>query len=289
MNLQGRYAIITGASQGLGACIAEQYVAAGASMMLCARTQADLAAVQKKLSPHLKPDQQIFVQTTDIAQPADIDRLIATTLQVFPRLDILVNNAGVYGPMGALDEITWQEWVAAIQINLMGTVYTCRAVLPQLKKQGYGKIINLSGGGATQPLPGISAYAASKAAVVRFVETLALEVKDYHIDVNAIAPGALATRLTDELIAAGPEKVGARFHAQMLKVRDEGGTALEIGANLAVYLGSAASDGITGKLISAVWDPWLELHNYRADLDNMDIYTLRRIVPADRGKRWGEK
>src|SRR6185436_20968340 len=111
----------------------------------------------------------------------------------------------------------------------------------------------LSGGGATNPLPRISAYAASKAAVVRFAETLAEELRDAHVDVNAIAPGPLNTRLLDEVLTAGPEKVGAGFYERSLKQKEQGGAPLERGAELAVFLGSAASDGITGKLLSALW------------------------------------
>src|SRR5207245_8124990 len=123
--------------------------------------------------------------------------------------------------------------------------------------------------------------------VVRFVETLAGELREHNVDVNAMAPGALNTRLLDEVIAAGPERVGDAFHERALEQRRSGGIPLRRGAELAVFLGSAASDGITGKLLSAVWDPWAELPEPRADLDS-DVDTLRRIVPADRGLDWGD-
>jgi len=164
-------------------------------------------------------------------------------------------------------------------------VLPCRALVPRFKAAGRGKIVILSGGGATAPLPLISAYAASKAAVVRFMETLAVELRDSAIDVNAIAPGALNTRLLDETIEAGPERVGEDFYQRALKQRDSGGVPLHKGANLAVYLASAQSDGITGKLISAQWDPWETLQDHAQELQG-DIYTLRRIVPEDRGKSW---
>jgi 3-oxoacyl-[acyl-carrier protein] reductase len=218
-----------------------------------------------------------------------VETLVSQGLEQFKRIDILVNNAGVYGPFGAIEAVVWDEWVDAIRINLLGTVYACRALIPHFKRDRYGKIICLSGGGATNPLPRVSAYAASKAAVVRFAETLALEVREFGIDVNAIAPGALATRLTDQLIAAGPDSVGHDFHARMEKIRQSGGTPLELAAKLCVYLGSKESDGITGKLLSAVWDPWQELQRHRTDLSDSDIYTLRRIVPRDRGLSWGDK
>lgn len=105
---------------------------------------------------------------------------------------------------------------------------------------------------------------------------------------NAIAPGALNTRLLDEILAAGPTKVGKDFYEQSLKQKEQGGTSLSIGASLCTYLASSSSDGITGKLISAVWDPWTNFAEHLDELLNSDIYTLRRIVPKDRGKEWGE-
>jgi 3-oxoacyl-[acyl-carrier protein] reductase len=115
---------------------------------------------------------------------------------------------------------------------------------------------------------------------------LALEGLDYNIDVNAVAPGPLNTRLMTSLLDAGPEKIGADFFNKMKEISHKGGTPLTKGAELCVWLGAPASDGITGKLISAIWDPWQNLQNFRDDLDGKDIYTLRRIVPQDRGLNW---
>ena len=156
-----------------------------------------------------------------------------------------MNNAGIHGPIGSIDTIDWQDWIDAIAINLAGTVYCARKAVSLFKPNGYGKIVNISGGGATSPLPGLSAYAASKAAIVRFTETLALEVHEWGIDVNAVAPGALATRLTDEVIAAGPQRVDASFHARMTELKAKA-ERLTLGAELCVYLASADSDGLTG-------------------------------------------
>lgn len=288
MKLHNRAAIITGASQGLGAEIAEHFAREGASLVLCARSMNKLAEVERTLMPHLKDGQRIVIQQADVAKESDIDALVATALDAFPHLDILVNNAGIYGPLGAIEDVDWEQWKEANIINLFGTIYACRVLLPHLKRRGYGKIINLSGGGATNPLPRISAYASSKAAVVRMTETLALEAKDDHIDINAIAPGALATKLNQDLVAAGPEIIGEAFHAKMQKMVESGGTPLDLGAKLCVWLASKESDGITGKLISAQWDPWENLQDYAEDLDGGDIYALRRIVPKERGKDWGD-
>ena len=220
MTLAGRSAIITGASLGLGAEISRQFAAAGASLMLCARNVTELDAQAERLKAAY-PNTQIVTQRADIASRADVDALFAAAINVFGKLDVLVNNAGVYGPMGSIEATDWDAWVEAIAINLTGTVYCVRKAVEAFKPRRYGKIINLSGGGATNPLPGISAYAASKAAVVRFTETVALEVKEFGIDVNAVAPGALATRLTDQLLAAGPERVGANLHARMMKLKTD--------------------------------------------------------------------
>lgn len=287
MNLAGRSAIITGANQGLGRAIATSFVRAGASVLLVARGEALLQEALEELAVlTTQPGQQVQSICGDVSQPESCQTIVRQAQEILPDVTILVNNAGIYGPMGQFEEVDWAAWVEAIQINLFGTALMCRAVIPLLRKRGYGKIINLSGGGATAPLQRISAYAASKAAVVRLTETLAEELRDAHVDVNAIAPGALNTRLLNEVLVAGPEKVGQDFYDRTVKQRDEGGVPLEKGAALAVFLGSAASDGITGRLLSAVWDDWSNLPERREQLAKSDIYTLRRIVPEDRRMPW---
>jgi NAD(P)-dependent dehydrogenase (short-subunit alcohol dehydrogenase family) len=287
--LAGRSAIITGASQGLGLEISRAYVRAGANVVLCARDEGTLERARAEVAALAGDGQKVVAVSGDVSSAEDVDRLARLSLEACSRIHVLVSNAGVYGPMGPIEEVEWREWTRALEINVYGSVLPCRALVPHFKAHRYGKIVQLSGGGATGPLPRISAYAASKAAIVRFVETLASETRDHHIDVNAIAPGALNTRMLDQVIAAGPERVERDFHERMVKTKEEGGTPLDKGAALAVFLGSAASDGITGRLLSAVWDPWEDLAERRADLDDSDIYTLRRIVPRDRGRTWGDR
>ncbi|MFL5801270.1 MAG: SDR family NAD(P)-dependent oxidoreductase [Roseiflexaceae bacterium] len=287
MDLQGRSAIITGANQGLGKAIATSFVQAGASVLLMARGEEKLLATQQELAPLAAlPGQLVHMICGDVSDPASCATIVQQAQALLPEITILVNNAGVYGPMGPIEDVSWDAWVEAIQINLFGTVLMCRAVIPLMRARGYGKIVNLSGGGATAPLPRISAYAAAKAAIVRLTETFAVELQDAHIDVNAIAPGALNTRLLDEVLAAGPAQVGQDFYDRAIKQRDQGGVPLEKGAALAVFLASAASDGISGRLLSALWDDWANLPARRDQLAQSDIYTLRRIVPEDRGLKW---
>jgi NAD(P)-dependent dehydrogenase (short-subunit alcohol dehydrogenase family) len=282
--LADRSAVITGANQGLGRAIAERFVRAGASVLLTARGEELLNRTAAELTPLASlPGQKVLARVADVSSERDCNATAAQAAAELPNPCVLVNNAGVYGPFGLIEDNDWSEWVKAIEINLFGTILMCRAFLPHMRAAKYGKIINLSGGGATAPLPRISSYAASKAAVVRFTETLAEETRGAGVDVNAIAPGALNTRLMDDLLAAGPEKVGQSFFEKMTKTRDSGGTPLDKGAELSVFLASSASDGISGRLLSAVWDDWANLPDKKDELASGDIYTLRRITPDDRG------
>ena len=286
MKLKGRTTVITGANQGFGEAIAAAFVKEGASVYICARDKEKLLAVQNKLKGMAGKDQKVFAMTADVSIENDVKKLIDAAAAEFNHIDILVNNAGIYGPKGSIDKIDSGEWAKAIEINLIGVFYCCKYGVAHMKKNRYGKIINLSGGGATAPLPFISAYAASKAGVVRLTETIAEECKSFNIDINSVAPGALNTRLLDEVLAAGPETVGKDFYERAIKQKNDGGVPLETGAELCVFLASPESDGITGRLISAKWDPWQTLPGRREELSKSDIYTLRRIVPEDRGKKW---
>lgn len=287
--LEDKVAIITGANQGFGFEIAKHYVISGANVVLCARNETLLTEAKNKLYKFALPQQSILTLSADVSKNDEVISVVKVAIDQFGRIDILVNNAGVYGPKGAIDDIDWNEWVRAIEINLYGSVLMACAVLPGFKAQSKGKIIQLSGGGATNPLPYISAYAVSKAAIVRFIETLAEEVREYQIDVNAIAPGALNTRMLDEVLEAGPRKVGQTFYKKSLEQKEQGGAPLSRGAELAVFLGSSLSDGITGKLISAMWDDWEDFPHHLKELETGDVYTLRRIVAKDRGFNWGDK
>jgi len=287
--LSGKVAIITGASQGLGLEIARKYLAAGADLMLCARNAKMLEKVQTELGSVCLDTQKVFIEVADVALENDANRIVSETLNHLGGFHILVNNAGIYGPKGEIEKINWLEWVRTIEINLLGSVLMTRAVLPHFKQQRYGKIIQLAGGGATAPMPRISAYAASKAAIVRYTETLAEEVRDMGIDVNAIAPGALNTQMLDEILDAGPDVVGKAFYDRSLKQKISGGAGLDMGSELALFLASPASDGISAKLISAVWDKWEDWPKHLAELSSSDAYTLRRIVGKDRGYIWGDR
>jgi NAD(P)-dependent dehydrogenase (short-subunit alcohol dehydrogenase family) len=285
--LVGRTALITGGTRGLGLEIARAYLRAGAAgVCICGRDISTLRQAVAELREIAGPDQRVLGEPADVSSPESVERLVQAATTGLGELTILVSNAGVYGPMGAIHTVSWSDWTRAIEINLLGSVLPARALAGRFAQRGYGKVIQISGGGATKPLPGLSAYSASKAAVVRFAETLAGELLEHRVDVNSIAPGAMNTRMLDELLAAGPGAVEQGIYERAIEQRRSGGASPAHAAGLAVFLGSAASDGITGKLLSAVWDPWRELLQHRDDLRS-DVYTLRRIVPRERNLSWG--
>ncbi|MDR2443874.1 MAG: SDR family oxidoreductase [Deltaproteobacteria bacterium] len=290
-DLSGRSALVTGASRGLGLSIAKALAASGAEVFLSSQSPEDLERAAKEVKKEaLKPNQKIFHLATDISKPQNVSKLIEAALEAFAGLTILVSNAGVYGTMGKIEDVAWGEFTKAIEINLYGPILLARALAPHFRKQGYGKIIQLSGGGATNPLPRLESYAASKAAVVRFMESLALDLAQFHVDVNSIAPGLLDTRMLDQILEAGPEAVGQAYHQRMLEARGANKcVSLAVPTKLAIFLASKASDGITGKLISAVWDDYEDWPNHIEQLNKSDLYTLRRITGRDRNSGWGDK
>lgn len=282
MILKGKIAIITGGSRGIGKGIASAFAKEGSHLVLTSRTVSELEAAKGELESY---GTRIEVFATDVSKPEGAKDLVDFTLEKFTTIDVLVNCAGIYGPIGFVTDIDTEKWIEAIHINLCGTFLCIRAVLPTMIKNKRGKIINLSGGGAASPFPRFSAYSASKAAVVRLTETLAEEVKEYNIDINAIAPGAVNTRLLDEVLEAG-EAAGKDFLAKAIKQNEEGGVPPEKVAELAIFLASSKSNGLTGKLISLLWDNWRGFPQRLDKIMSSDIYTMRRIIPKDRGYNW---
>lgn len=282
-SLRNRTVLVTGASRGLGLEIAQQFAGAGAHVALLARDATTLADAQEQVvAAQVGAAQQVRVYAADLANEAQIDHAVHACLADFGTVDILVNNAAIQGPIGPFEQVDWAAWRAVFEVNLFAPARLCRLVIPAMRARGSGKIINLSGGGATSPRPDLSAYATTKCGLVRFSETLAEELRSDRIDVNCVAPGAMNTRMLDELLASGPD--GARReYAQAVKRAQQGGTAPAQAAALVVWLASPISDGISGRLFSAVWDDWASLPERWHQMVSSDVYTLRRIVPQDRG------
>ena len=283
MLLKDKVAIITGGSLGIGKAIAIAFAKQGAQLMLTSRTIEDLDAARQEIA-HVYPT-RVETFPADVANAAAVRALVEFTIEKFSTVDILVNCAGIYGPIGLITDIDSRKWIDTININLCGTFLCMQAVLPIMMKNKKGKIINMSGGGAVAPFPRFSAYSTSKAAVVRLTETIAEEVKEYNIHVNAIAPGAVNTRLLGQALSAG-EAAGKDFAAKSIKQKEEGGVPPEKVAELAVFLASTQSDGLSGRLISLLWDNWHDIPQHLDKIMTSDIYTMRRIIPRDKGYDW---
>ena len=252
MKAKNKNVIITGGTVGFGKALAEKFLSEGANISICSRNEQQLFDIQSELLSKF-PNQIILVKKCDVSIEKDVKEFIAYSLDTFKTIHVLL---------------------------------PCRELIPHFKQNKYGKIIVLSGGGATNPMPNLSSYATAKAAVVRLVETLSKELLSYNVDINTIAPGAMSTRMMQQVIDAGPEIVGDEFFKKNQNWKQNGATSMELGTNLAVYLSTADSNGVTGKLISAQWDDWKNFGNHLNDLQNSDIYTIRRIVPEDRNKKW---
>ena len=274
MKLKDRTAVVTGAGRGIGQAISLAFAKEGADVVVASRTISETNETAKLIQ---ELGRSAIAKQADVSKIEDVETLMKSALQEFDKIDILVNNAGIYGPIGPLVANDTNRWIETISVNLVGTFLCCRAVLPSMIDRRKGRIINLSGGGAASSSPRFSAYGCSKAAIVRLTETLAEEVEEYNIQVNAIAPGAVNTRLVTEVLRAGAnagEKMLARTRLQL----KTGGTPPELAGTLAVFLASDESNGLTGRLISAEWDDWRNMGARIPEIMNTDMYKLRRII-----------
>ncbi len=273
MKLKGKNALITGAGRGIGRAIAYALAQEGANLSIISRTKKELNDARQELQ---KQNVRVLAYTGDISKLSNTRAWIKKSALQFGRIDILVNNAGIYGPIGPLEQTDMAQWKEAIEVNLMGTVYATREVLPLMIKQKAGNIVNLSGGGALYPSPRFSAYSASKAAVVRFTETMAEEAREHNIRINAISPGSVNTKFLDVALAAG-KACGKEHYDKSIEQKKSGGVAPQKAAELAVFLCSKDSYPLTGKVISAIWDNWKNIPERMQEFERTALYTMRRI------------
>lgn len=283
MLLKDKVSIITGGSSGIGKAIALVFAREGANLVLASIIEAELETAKGEITKSYPV--RVDTLLVDVTRPEDVDKIIKFTLAEYGTIDILVNCAGIYGPIGLITDVDPLKWLEAININLFGTFLCMRAALPTMMKNKKGKIVNMSGGGGASPLPRFSAYGTSKAGVIRLTESTANEVTGYNIDINAIAPGAVNTRFLDQALAAG-EAAGKDFMAKAVKQKEDGGVPPEKVAELALFLASDESNGLSGRLISLLWDNWKDSPRHLKEIMSSDIFTMRRIIPEDRGHKW---
>ena len=273
MRLDGRVAIITGAGRGIGRAIALAYAREGARLALVARSTNELEDTAREAQALGVP---ACVIPTDVADREQIDRMVARVIDQYSIIDILVNNAGIGGPVGALQENDPDCWVQTLQVNLIGTYLCCRAVLPVMVKQDRGQIINMSASGGKSGSSDISAYPASKAAVVRLTEGLAMELAQTNVHVNSMEPGGIHTRMVEQIRDAAAVAGLSELYEECREVTDGGGDSIERAADLAVFLACGESGSLSGRLIS-VRDDFSNLPKRISEIMGSEVYQLRRV------------
>ena len=273
MKLDGQIAVITGAGRGIGRAIALAYAREGAQLALAARNETEL---QETVSATSDLGAESIAVPTDVTSQDATERLAWRVVERFGRIDVLVNNAGSSGPIGPLEGNDVADWVNTITVNLTGTFLVCRAVIPVMLEQSAGRIINLSGAGATNAWSNMSAYCSSKAAVVRLTEVLAQELDGKGITVNALGPGSVHTSMWDRMTEQAADAGADFIHELGLRVTSGGGASIDECAELAVWLASGESGALTGRLISAATDDFRGMPPRIPEIMAGDAYTLRR-------------
>jgi 3-oxoacyl-[acyl-carrier protein] reductase len=271
--------VVTGSSTGIGRALAQRLLGEEHSVWGLARSDQ---------SPFVAGNNGAFnASIGDVANWTEMEQAFRQIGAAWPHIDGLVCCAGSHGEVGPAVEADPTRWSATVRANLDGTFNSIRAAYGLLlRAPRRAKIICFAGGGATKARPNFSSYGIAKAGIVRLVETIAAEEIHAPLDINAVAPGAIPTRLTDEIVALGPDIAGQSEFDAAVKQKAGGGASLEMALDLVEWLLSAKSDGISGKLLSAPWDPWQGLAEHAQSLARSDVYTLRRILPEDRGMKF---
>lgn len=234
--MKGRVAMITGGSKGLGYAMAAALASAGAHVMLVNRNLEEGEEAAKKLESGYGIEARAF--SADVTNLADVEKLVTTIVKNYRRLDVLINSAGI-NIRGAIDELTPDEFDKVMQVNVQGTWNACRAVTPQMKKQGSGKIINMASTLGLVGLANRTPYATSKGAVVQMTRALGLELAPFNINVNAICPGPFLTEMNVPIADTEEARkfiVGATALARWGELREIQGAALFLASDAATYM-----------------------------------------------------
>jgi 3-oxoacyl-[acyl-carrier protein] reductase len=265
--LDGGRVLVTGGSAGIGLAVCRELAGRGAAVVIASR---DFDAVGEAVAGLDGAGHEGY--RLDVSDERAWHDALARIDAGGP-LTGLVTAAGELGPIGRLEDQEPAAFARTIEVNLIGTMLGLHYVLPRLARTG-GRAVTFSGGGGSSPLPRYDAYAVSKAAVVRLTENVAAVSE---VEINAVGPGFVSTRMHQGTLAAGPAAAGAEYHERTLALLVEGGFPATEAAELVCFLLSGEAAGITGRLLSARWDPWRE-EEFRARLRaDPHLATLRRI------------
>jgi NAD(P)-dependent dehydrogenase (short-subunit alcohol dehydrogenase family) len=270
--LSGKVCLITGASGAIGSTIARQLHKEGAHLALGFRRTKPEPLREESGGGSDRVSRFCF----DVADWKQVRDAVQEVESKLGQVDVLVNCAGVVGPIGPFETSDVRDWAKTVEINLLGSMYLARAVVPGMMARRQGKIILLSGGGAAYGKPFFTSYSSSKAAVVRFAESLAEELEEANIQVNAVAPGPVKSHMWDQMRAAGASG-GPKLLEELKRMDETGGSPPERAAGLVLFLASERSSKLTGRLLSAVWDDWEQLENHIEKIRSSDAGTLRRV------------
>jgi NAD(P)-dependent dehydrogenase (short-subunit alcohol dehydrogenase family) len=272
VKLEGKHCLVIGASGAIGSAVCRRFASEGARLAMTYF----LYEPTQLMSEVADRSNRARTYRMDAGCWAEVQRVFREVESAFGRLDVLVNCAGCYGPIGPVAQNNPEEWASALHSNVVGCFHVTRAALELMLPQQCGSIIHFSGGGAAYGRPFFSAYAASKAAIVRFVESVAAEVRHANIRLNAIAPGPVKSRMWEQLRDAGVA-AGERALQELHELDQSGGVPAERAAELALFLASDSSGSLSGRLISAVHDNWNQLDSKIDALMRTDAWTLRRV------------
>ena len=240
-DLTGKVAIITGGYQGIGRGIAEGLAEAGAQVVICARSFDKCVEACGEIG---KKGVKTLPVRCDITQKGEVETLVQKTVQEMGRINILVNNAGVGGSEKPILKMSDEDWDHALSIDLKGAFLLARAVVPEMSKEGGGKIINVASITAMIAMPNMSAYCASKAGLVQLTKVMALEFLKYNIQANALCPGYFLTPMNQKFFAS---KAGQEIIQRNIPMGRLGQVEELKGA--AIYLASSATDFMTGSCL----------------------------------------
>lgn len=270
--------VVVGASSGIGAAVTRALAADGHHLFICARRVERLKEVAAS-------NPKIFFAPCDVTNEAEVAQFIGEVRNRTSSVDVLIYSAAILGPVGSLHKLKSSEWLTTLMINLFGAVLFTKQVVPLMMPERRPRILFVSGGGAFDPLPRLSAYGASKAGLIRLVESLAIDLAASNIAVNAVAPGFMATEIHQAVMDAGPESGGVEYDKAVKQLSIWDDTDMEIPVNCMRYMLSDAASKLTGKTISARFDPWGE-PEFDASIDEIlssPLYATQRVNLVDLG------